>query len=168
MSFAVRAATEIDAVSMCEMLNPIIKTGGSTAHINLFSPERMQKHYIAPPRSISCVVAEKNGLVLGFQALEWSDPDWSGIDPIAGDWAIIASFVSETARGLGVGRALFSETMKHASRHNVVAIDATIRADNLSGLGFYTALGFVDYGIVPNVALSDGTCIDRIRKAFRL
>lgn len=168
MTFTIRQATKINAASMCDMLNPIIKTGGSTAHINLFTPERMQEHYIAPPRGISCFFAESDGQILGFQALEWADPKWDKIDPIPEDWAIIASFVSNKSRGLGVGRALFSKTLKRARLEKMAAIDATIRADNVSGLGFYSALGFVDYERVSNVALSDGTQVDRIRKKFML
>ena len=40
-------------------------------------------------------------------------------------------------------------------------IDATIRANNVSGLIYYTGLGFVDYNYLPNKTLADGRKIDR-------
>lgn len=168
MSTTIRQARAADAPGMCALLNPIIQQGGTTAHINTFSPDRMRSHYIEPPHQISCFLAVENAQVLGFQALEWADPNWPEPDPIPADWAIIASFVSASARGKGIGRALFGHSQKQAQLAGAVAIDATIRADNLAGLGFYTALGFTDYGHQYGAALSDGTKIDKIRKKFSL
>ena len=52
--------------------------------------------------------------LLGFQALEWCDPDWPGDDALPADWAVIATYVDPQARQRGVGRALFAETARAA------------------------------------------------------
>jgi hypothetical protein len=45
---------------------------------------------------------------------------------------------------------------------------STIRADNIGGLAFYSALGFEDNGIHRAVPLRDGTPIDRVSKRYVL
>ena len=50
----------------------------------------------------------------------------------------------------------------------VQTIDATIRADNVGGLKYYGGLGFTDYAEIPNLPLSDGTPVTRIRKKLVL
>ena len=47
-------------------------------------------------------------------------------------------------------------------------IDATIRAANVPGLAYYTAMGFEDYGMLGDVPLSDGQIVDRMRKSYNL
>ena len=145
MSLVVRSALRRDAENMVELLNQIIERGGTTAHRRLFTDERITEHYIKPPLGISCVVAIADAGLLGFQALEWCDPDWSGPDPLPSDWAVVATFVSLKAQGLGVGRRLFEETVAAARASGVRAIDATIRKENTGGLAFYGRLGFMDY-----------------------
>jgi len=164
----IRPARAEDAEQMCTLLNPIILQGGSTAHQSTFDPARMRAHYLNPPLLISCFLAELAGEIVGFQALEWCDPNWPGNDVLPSDWAVIASFVSPAAHRKGVGRAMFRETLMSAKEANVTTIDATIRADNTLGLAYYTALGFADYKRLPKVPLGDGTRIDRIRKRLDL
>lgn len=163
-----RDATSADAGAMAELLNAIIDDGGTTAHLRPFDAARMQRHYISPPLAISCFLAEKSGTVLGFQALEWCDPDWPGPDRLPPDWAVIASFVSAAARGRGIGGALFARSRKAALGAGVRAIDATIRADNPAGLGFYASIGFFPYARMAAVPLSNGVGVDRIRKRYEL
>ena len=159
-----RPATPADADALAKLLNQIIKTGGTTAHLHPFDGERLLNHYLAPPLAISCFVAEVGGTIAGFQALEWSDPNWPGPDSLPADWALIASFVDADFQGCGVGKALFTKTRAAAQNAGVRCIDATIRADNQGGLAFYKSLGFTDYSRLRDIPLSDGTLLDRIRK----
>lgn len=145
MTVLVRPAVKSDASGMCAVINPLIKAGGTTAHRTLFTNHRMIAHYLAPKRCVSCVVAEDAGEIIGFQAIEWADPDWQGDGKLPNDWAVIASFVSTGAQGRGAGSAMFNATKDAARRAGVTAIDATIRSYNMPGLTYYTAMGFVDY-----------------------
>ena len=159
-----RPASPADADRLAALLNQIIKTGGTTAHLNPFDEERLLNHYLAPPLAISCTVDELGGTLAGFQALEWSDPNWPGPDSLPADWALIASFVDADFQGRGIGKALFTKTLAAAQSAGARCIDATIRANNQGGLAFYTSLGFTDYSRLRDIPLSDGTLVDRVRK----
>lgn len=165
MTVEIRVATPSDATALTEVINPIIRAGGTTAHQTPFEPERMRRHYVAPPRLVCCHLAELDGRPVGFQSLVW--PDDEG-DPFPDGWAIIATFVDGAAAGRGVGRSLFKATRTAARAAGVKTIDATIRSDNAGGLAYYTSLGFRDYDILTAVPLRDGTLVDRIRKRLDL
>ena len=47
-------------------------------------------------------------------------------------------------------------------------INATIRADNVLCLRYYTRRGFVDLGADPDYAVANGTIVGRIAKRFDL
>lgn len=166
MSVLIRPATRDDAEPMSALINPIIAEGATTAHRRPFDAARMRAHYIAPPRLIACVTAWDGEALLGFQSTEFADPDWEGPHMVPEDWGCIGSFVNPDAQGRGVGRALFAATLKAAQVAGAVAIDATIRADNVPGLAYYSRIGFVDYAITRDVPLSDGTRVDRISKRY--
>ena len=160
----VRPAISADAQALCDILNPLIVAGGTTAHATPFDPDRMVAHYIAPPVGIACHVAVTEDGIVGFQALKWPGPTTG----IPDDWGSIATFVAPGQAGRGIGRALFDATRTAAIAAGVATIDATIRADNDSGLTYYTALGFQDYDRQVDVPLSDGRLVDRVRKRFDL
>lgn len=134
----IRAATAQDAEDMATLINEIIAIGGTTAHRTPFTPQRIASHFIAPHRGICCHVATADGVLLGFQALEWCDPDWPAIEErLPSDWAIIGTFVCASGQGRGVGRKLLAETVRIARAAGVAAIDATIRRENKGGQAFY-------------------------------
>lgn len=141
----IRAARDTDAEQMATLLNEIISIGGTTAHTRPFDRDRILDTFITPPRAISCVIASDADGVTGFQALEWSDPDWPGDDRLPRDWAIISTYVLTAHHGRGTGTALFGETRSAAAVTGVRFIDATIRHENAGGLAFYSRLGFVEY-----------------------
>ena len=160
-----RPAVPGDAPQMVTLINALIAAGGTTAHQTPFDDDKMRRHYIAPTAVISTHVAITNGRLSGFQNLNWpTSPD----DVFPDGWAIIASFVGDGYGGQGIGRRLFSATRQSARDAGVAVIDATIRADNTGGLGYYVALGFVDYDRLADVTLTDGALVDRIRKRYDL
>lgn len=165
MPLTTRPAVVADAVAMVELLNSIIRAGGTTAHETLYLPAKMIQDYIAAERGISCIVALKKDQLVGFQSLAWPYPN---DDTLPAHWAIIATFVKSGMVGAGIGTTLFHATTAVAKSTGVIAIDATIRADNSGGLAYYTKMGFVDYRLSENVPLRDGTPVDRISKRFDL
>ena len=160
----IRPALPTDAAEMCALLNDIIAIGGSTAHLTPFDTDRMQQHYIAPDDLICCHVAELDDQVIGFQWLGWPDDTLD----LPNGWAIIASFVATDAAGKGVGRRLFAAPVTEAESAGVKTIDATIRTDNWSGLKYYSSIGFTDYNQLSEVALSDGTLVNKVQKRFEI
>jgi GNAT superfamily N-acetyltransferase len=60
-------------------------------------------------------------------------------------WAVIGTHIAPEKIGQGIGRALFAATYIQAVDQQVPCIDATTGAQNLQGLGYYAAMGFVPY-----------------------
>ncbi len=145
MPLVTRPAHHPDAEAMCQLLNAIILEGGTTAHGEPFSEEKMIEAYIEAKLGIACTVAAEGDSILGFQSLEWCDPNWTGDHALPSDWTVIATYVAQAAHGRGIGRLLFAETIKAAEAANVKTIDATIRHENAGGLAYYSRMGFVDY-----------------------
>ena len=165
MTATPRPARLEDTDALVRILNAIIAAGGTTAHQRPFTPARMLHHYIAPEGLICCFVAEREEQVAGFQCLLWpNDVE----DPFPKGWAIIATFVAIGQTGRGIGAALFSATQRAAEHAGVRTIDATIRADNIGGLGYYAKMGFKDYDLLTAIPLRDGTPVDRFRKRYDL
>lgn len=165
MPVTTRLAVPADAPDMAALLNEIIAIGGTTAHEVPLSVDEMLHHYIIPDRHLSTIVAELDGAIVGFQMLVWPNP---AEGPMPDGWGFIGSFAKVGLTGKGIGRAMFSATCAAARDAGCRHIDATIRADNTSGLAFYTAMGFTDYDLWPQVPLRDGRLVDRIRKRFDL
>ncbi|MEL6684225.1 MAG: GNAT family N-acetyltransferase [Pseudomonadota bacterium] len=161
----IRPATIDDAAQMTALLNEIIAIGGTTAYQTPLDEDQVRQKFIAADDLICCHVAEIDSLVMGFQWLRWANLEADGLPK---GWAIIASFVAGQAAGKGVGKHLFAATVPVAQRAAVRTIDATIRADNTSGLRYYGGLGFVDYDTLPDVVLADGLIVDKRRKRFEI
>ena len=165
MPVTTRPAVPADALAMTALLNEIIAIGGTTAHEVPLSDTDMLHHYIQPDHHIGTFVAVLDGVIVGFQMLVWPNPNEG---PMPDHWGFIGSFVKVGETGQGVGRALFAATCAAAHSAGCKHIDATIRADNASGLRFYNAMGFVDYNVWKDKPLRDGRLVDRIRKRFDL
>lgn len=158
----VERACSADAREMADLLNEIIAIGGTTALLDPLSAEDMRSWMArAGPRGVGFVARDEEGDLMGFQ---WVEPH-PGLGP---EVAQIASFVSPGATGLGIGSALFDAT-RHATRvMGYEWIDATIRADNESGLTYYQSRGFETYRTDPDARLSDGRRVGKISKRFDL
>ena len=168
MPFTFRQALELDADALCAILNPIIQKGGTTAYMQPIPVDKMFTNYIDNPLKISCILVEENGQALAFQMLKRAEaeqlPYLSGPE----NWSIIASFAKLGQQARGVGVQMFEHTVKAARDAGVTGIDATIRADNVAGLAYYSRIGFKDFTVTKNAPLGDGTHVDRIHKLYYL
>lgn len=162
----VRPARVDDAAELAELLNEIIEIGGTTAFMTPFDAEGITSHFIDSELGVSCIVAEAAEQIVGFQAVEWCDPRYDGPAPLPSDWTQISSFVRNGHGRKGIGHLLFLATLELVRDAGVTVINATIRADNVSGLGYYSSIGFVDYHRLVDVPLANGVTVDRIRKRF--
>lgn len=151
---SVRVATPEDAPAMKAVIDPIIARGGSTAYETPMEVEYLAGKTRAP--GFAHVAVDEGGRVIGFQ--------WIALDAADPGLALIASFVALDAAQGGVGSALFPRTEAMARARGCREIDATIRADNVGGLAYYSRMGFVDHSVARGVPLSDGTPVDRISK----
>ena len=154
---AVRPFQPGDEGALTAVLNAIIAAGGTTAYEEPFTPERLRDYHLDGPGGLCCHVALWDGLPVGFQVVN-ANPD------LPAGWGDMASFTRRAPKVPGAGRVLFAATRARARQLGLVTLNATIRADNAPGLGYYSAMGFQDYAVIPAVPLRDGTPVDRIRK----
>ena len=162
MSFTVRPVTSADAGALADLINPVIRAGGTTALEAEFTPEALDAAYLTGPMVLCCHIAlNQSGEVAAFQTLG----RYPGLPDDIGD---IATFAAPHRKQSGAGSALFTATKTRARELGQRAINATIRADNVGGLAFYGKLGFADHGVTKDVPLADGTLTDRVHKRFSL
>lgn len=162
MELDVRPMQAGDVPQACEILNDIIRIGGTTAFETEMNEARFADIYLLADDLICChVVLDAAGQVAGFQ--------WIGRNPnLPDDCADIATFARRDPALRGAGRALVAVTKQAALARGYARINATIRADNVPGLGYYSKMGFVDFSVAKAVPLKDGTPVDRISKRLAL
>ena len=150
----IRRAGPLDAKPMVDLLNPIIRQGGSTAYLTPWVPgdviERMSR-----PRAVWHLAEDDWGAVKGFQ---WFEPH----PDVPEGSASIASFVEIGATGLGIGSRLFEATKMAAVAQGLTHLDAVIRADNESGRTYYQSRGFELIKWLKDMPLEDGRPVDKI------
>lgn len=157
-AIATRPATLDDVPAMCRLVNEVIAIGGTTAFETPFSEDKLARSYLTGDDHLCCFVAlDAAGEVAGFQTLlSW--------DKLPEGWADIATFARARPKLPGVGTALFAATRAFAVSAGLIALNATIRADNTGGLAYYGKMGFEDYAVEKGRPLSDGTPVDRISR----
>ncbi len=157
----IRPAGETDAEGMSDLLNAIIHAGGTTALQSPTTGDTLRDWMARNHGRNAWHVAVDDEDVLGFQWIE-PHPD---LPPEAVD---IASFVRIGLTGRGVGSALFAATRSAAKVLGYRWLNASIRSDNHGGLTYYGRMGFQDWKIDPDAALSDGTVTGKHHKRFDL
>lgn len=156
-----RPARPEDAPAMAALLNRIIAIGGTTAHETPFAPESIIHHYIAGEEPICCHLAEDEQGLIGFQSV--------GHNPALPEgWGDIGTFVAPDRQRTGAGQVLFAITVTAARGAGLKVLNATIRADNAPGLGYYARRGFVDYAEDPDFTLKSGAKVGRVSRRFDL
>lgn len=157
----VRPARPDDVPAMTAILNAIIALGGTTAHQHTKTEAQVRGDYLDGPEALLCHVAEIQERVVGFQVV--------GVWPeLPGAWGDIGTFVLPGLQAKGTGQALFAATRAAARELRLASLNATIRADNLPGLAYYSRIGFVDYAQDPDWALEDGRVVGRVSRRFDL
>lgn len=152
----IRPSRPDDIPALRALLNAIVRAGGTTAIEVPIEDDVFAEWFADGPGHVSLLVAESaSGAPLGFQSLGAR----AGLPEGCAD---IATFARGHPKVPGVGRSLFAGTLRRAREHGVVSINATVRADNAAGLGYYRAMGFTHHETRRAVPLRDGTPIDRI------
>lgn len=158
----IRPALAADGSALAALQNQIIAIGGSTAHQQPRDRAEVTASYITGADCLCCHLAlAADGGLLGFQAVG-AHPD------LAADWGDIGSYVAPEHHGGGIGRALFAATRAACLAKGLRCLNATIRADNVAGLAYYTRIGFVPYQNDPDFTLQDGRRVGRIHHRLEL
>jgi ribosomal protein S18 acetylase RimI-like enzyme len=154
----IRRAGDMDARPMAELLNEVIKIGGTTAYVDPVSAAYLIGR-MGEDHAIWHLAEDDAGEVLGFQ---WVSP-MPGTDAFVAD---IATFARAGRTGLGIGSALFTATRDAAQAEGYAWINASIRADNTGGLAYYQSRGFEDYGRIEGFRMGNGQIVDKILKRY--
>ena len=152
MAINVRQATLDDAAAIAAVLNGVIAEGNLTIFETPFSTEA-EKRFIGAlgPRS-ALHVAENDGDILGVQSVDQLSAVSRSVDHVA----TIGTWLRSDARGRGIGRMLFDESVAFAGLKGYTKIVIQVLAANERALRFYRRLGFVDIGVArKHVRLSD-------------
>lgn len=158
----IRPGASADLRQVADLLNEIIALGGTTALTEPLTRDALADWLFAnADRSAWHVAIDEHGELLGFQ---WIGV-WPDLPPEACD---IGTFVKTGRTGFGIGSALFDATRQAALNLGYDWINANIRADNLGGLTYYQSRGFRDWGRLENIALADGTRVDKCLKRYDL
>ncbi|MEO0945592.1 MAG: GNAT family N-acetyltransferase [Pseudomonadota bacterium] len=155
-------AGSLHAREMADLLNAIIRLGGTTALTTEVTSADLKAQMAADPGQSAWHVSEDmQGHVLGFQYIV--------PDPSLPEGAVdIATFVKPGKNGMGIGSALFEKTKSAARSMGYTWINANIRSDNESGLTYYRSRGFEPYATLPNVRLASGLVVEKTLKRYDL
>ena len=158
----VRRAGPLDARAMAELLNAIIRKGGTTAIAKEITGDDIKNWFLkAPDRSAWHLAENEAGEILGFQFIE---PHGD----LPADACDIATFVKLGQTGLGIGSKLFAASRTAASGLGYTWINATIRTDNTGGLAYYQSRGFESYARHSDQPLENGFIVDKLSKRYDL
>lgn len=77
------------------------------------------------------------------------------------DWSVSVSiYLHENARGLGVGRKLYTQLFQILRKQNYYNAYAGITMPNPASLGLHRSMGFVKVGLTPKVGYKAGQWLD--------
>lgn len=94
--------------------------------------ENLEKDGFGTDKVFDCIVAEKEGVIVGFALYFTGYSTWKGRTLYLEDF-----IVSEQYRGKGYGKMLFEEVLKEAKRRNVKRMDWQVLDWNESAIKFY-------------------------------
>ncbi len=138
----IRRATADDAESVVAIWQAVVAERVYSAVDTAFTLQE-ERAYIGglSPRE-GVFLAETGGRVVGFQTLDLWARYMHSMDHVGS----LGSFVLSEWRGRGIGQQLARHTLAFARSAGFEKIIIFIRASNVSGQGFYRALGFVPCG----------------------
>ena len=149
----IRDALEADLPAIVEIYNEAIRGRISTAQLDEVSVEQRRPWFRQhSAKSHPLWVAEIEGEVAG----------WFSFHPFIKRAAYrgtaeISVYVSEKFRGRGVGKALLQKGIQYSSRLKLNALLGLIFEHNEPSLHLFERMGFERWGLLPRVALVDGT-----------
>lgn len=94
--------------------------------------ENLEKDGFGTDKVFDCIVAEKEGVIVGFALYFTGYSTWKGRTLYLEDF-----IVSEQYRGKGYGKMLFEEVLKEAKRRNVKRMDWQVLDWNEPAIKFY-------------------------------
>jgi L-amino acid N-acyltransferase YncA len=147
---AVRAAGAADAEAIAAVYAPYVTDGYASFESSPPSSADYERRMSERPR-LPWLVAVESGTVLGFAYASQHRAR------AAYRWSVDCSvYLSEGARGRGIGRALYSVLLPEVRALGYVSVYAGIALPNAASVGLHESFGFVPVGVYRDVGFKLG------------
>lgn len=151
----VRVANRDDAEAIRAIYNVEVETSTVTFDLTPRSLVEQQQWLAQRSGAHTALVAEIDGTVVGFASLSPYKER-----PAYATSVEDSVYIHRDHQGAGVGRALLSHLVDHATKHGFHAMFARIVADHSASIGLHQALGFDVIGHEREVGRKFGTWLD--------
>jgi L-amino acid N-acyltransferase YncA len=151
----IRGASESDLPAITEIYNDAIRNSTGTFDTEPRSLADRANWFQAHDSRHPVFVAESEGRVVGWASLS----AWSSRRAYD-DTGEVSTYVDESFRGRGVGRALLAETLAGARQLGYHTILARIAEGNVASLRLHTGAGFTSVGVMREVGTKFGRRLD--------
>jgi L-amino acid N-acyltransferase YncA len=152
----IRVASAEDAESILGIYAPFCMPD-AIASFEYVPPscEEMRKRITSTLTKYPWLVYEVDSKVVGYaSASQYNVRE-------AYDWSTTVSiYLHETARGMGVGRKLYTELFQILQKQNFFNAYAGITIPNPASIGLHRSMGFVEVGSTPKVGYKAGQWLD--------
>lgn len=154
---AIRLAGPADAWTICDIYNQGIEDRVATLETRLRTGDEQRAWLAARDARHPVIVAERDGRVVGWGSLNVFNPRES-YDHVA-DFSV---YVSRTARGTGVGRALLDALIRAAQEIGYHKMVLAAFEWNTAGIKLYERAGFRRVGVYREQGRLDGRWVDTV------
>lgn len=153
----IRSSQDGDLVAITAIYAHHVLHGTGTFEIDPPSAAEMAARRVEVlARGLPWLVAEKEGQVLGFTYANWFKPR-----PAYRFSAEDSVYVADSARGMGLGRALLTALAAHAEAAGVRQLMAVIGdSANEGSIALHRSLGFTEVGVMRAVGWKHGAWRD--------
>jgi L-amino acid N-acyltransferase YncA len=147
---AIRDATPADLPAIVDILNVAVATTTVYSERPYTLADREVWLAARRDRGFPVLVAEADGVFAGFGTYG----DFRDSIALPGYRTTVehSVYVSDGARGTGVGRALVEALLDRARAAGVHVMVGAIDAENEASIAFHARLGFVEVGRMPEIA----------------
>jgi phosphinothricin acetyltransferase len=151
---AVRAAVPADAASIAAIYAPYVADGFASFEVSPPSAAEVARRMAARPR-LPWLLAEELRSPVGFAYASQHRTR------AAYRWSVdVTIYLDATARGHGIGRALYEQLLAEVRSLGYVAAFAAITLPNPRSVGLHEAVGFTPVGVYRDVGFKLGAWRD--------
>lgn len=137
----VRLATELDAATIHSLIVELARATGLRQKVTS-RPEHFQRHGAGDRPAFQALIAEQGGKPLGLCLFFYSFSSWRGEIGVY----VQDLFVSDEARGSGLGRRLIAETTTLAKKRGASYLRLSVARENMAAQTFYRSIGMSEAG----------------------
>ena len=151
----IRKAILKDLKQITEIYNESIIKTNATFDTEIKSLKEQRKWFKDHGIKNPILVAEQNGLIVGFASLsKWSDRC------AYSDTAEISLYIKEKYQGKGIGKNLMEKIIKEGEKANLHVIIARITSGNILSIHLHEKYGFEHIGVMKEVGKKFGKLLD--------